>query len=127
MRFEGLNVAEFFSNIKDTLSKVTNAISGNSDGEPPKAAKGNKLNSPESEAEFYTGTTAERSEYVVSEYARYPIVKRDWEGLKRLIAWLEIEPQVTSLQTKGKELLRPGLSLLGTKSPQKSDSSELLA
>src|SRR6476661_323697 len=145
MRFEGLNVAEFFSNIKDTLSKVTNAISGNSDGEPPKAAKGNKLNSPESEAEFYTGTTAERSEYVVSEdaapleeseleseyleseYARYPIVKRDWEGLKRLIAWLEIEPQVTSLQTKGKELLRPGLSLLGNKSPQKSDSSELLA
>src|SRR6478672_2546748 len=149
MRFEGLNVAEFFSNIKDTLSKVTNAISGNSDGEPPKAAKGNKLNSPESEAEFYTGTRDERSEYVVSEdaapleeseyleseyldseyldseYARYPIVKRDWEGLKRLIAWLEIEPQVTSLQTKGKELLRPGLSLLGTKSPQKSDSSEL--
>src|SRR6476469_798224 len=147
MRFDGLNVAEFFSNIKDTLSKVTNAISGNSDGEPPKAAKGNKLNSPESEAEFYTGTTAERSEYVVSEdaapleeseleseyleseylepeYARYPIVKRDWEGLKRLIAWLEIEPQVTSLQTKGKELLRPGLSLLGTQSPQKSESSK---
>ena len=153
MRFEGLNVAEFFSNIKDTLSKVTNAISGNSDREPPKAAKGNKLNSPESEAEFYTGTRDERGEYVVSEdaapledseyldseylepeyleseylepeYARYPIVNRDWEGLKRLIAWLEIEPQVTSLQTKGKELLRPGLSLLGTKSPQKSDSSE---
>src|SRR4028119_1115377 len=156
MRFEGLNVAEFFSNIKDKLSKVTNAISGNSDGEPPKAAKGNKLNSPESEAEFFTRTRDERSEYVVSEdaapleeseyldseyldseyldseylepeYARYPIVKRDWEGLKRLIAWLEIEPQVTSLQTKGKELLRPGLSLLGTKLPQKSDSSELLA
>ncbi|MEG4984456.1 penicillin-binding protein 1A [Microcoleus sp. BR0-C5] len=149
MRFEGLNVAEFFSNIKDTLSKVTNAISGNSDREPPKAAKGNKLNSPESEAEFSTQTRDERSEYVVSEdaapleeseyleseyleseylepeYARYPIVKRNWEGLKRLIAWLEIEPQVTSLQTKGKELLRPGLSLLGTKSPQKSDSSEL--
>lgn len=146
MRFEGLNVAEFFSNIKDKLSKVTNAISGNSDGEPPKAAKGNKLNSPESEAELYTGTREERSEYVVSEdaapleeseyleseyldseYARYPIVKRDWEGLKRLIAWLEIEPQVTSLQTKGKELLRPGLSLLGTKLPKKSDSRELLA
>ncbi|MEG4348615.1 penicillin-binding protein 1A [Microcoleus sp. LAD1_D3] len=149
MRFEGLNVAEFFSNIKDTLSKVTNAISGNSDREPPKAAKGNKLNSPESEAEFYTRTRDERSEYVVSEdsapleeseyleseyleseylepeYARYPIVNRNWQGLKRLIAWLEIEPQVTSLQTKGKELLRPGLSLLGTKSPQKSDSSEL--
>ncbi|MEG4047418.1 penicillin-binding protein 1A [Microcoleus sp. Pol17_C1] len=148
MRFEGLNVAEFFSNIKDTLSKVTNAISGNSDREPPKPAKGNKLNSPKSEAEFYRGTTAERSEYVVSEeaapleeseleseyleseylepeYDRYPIVKREWEGLKRLIAWLEIEPQVTSLQTKGKELLRPGSSLLGTKSPQKSDSSEL--
>ena len=153
MRFEGLNVAEFFSNIKDKLSKVTNAISGNSDGEPPKAAKGNKLNSPESEAEFSTRTRDERSEYVVSEdaapleeseyleseyldseyldseylepeYARYPIVKRDWEGLKRLIAWLEIEPQVTSLQTKGKELLRPGLSLLGNKSPQKSDSSK---
>ncbi|MEG4214975.1 PBP1A family penicillin-binding protein [Microcoleus sp. Pol14C6] len=143
MRFEGLNVAEFFSNIKDTLSKVTNAISGNSDREPPKAAKGNKLNSPESEAQFYTQTRDERAEYVVSEdaappeeseylesdylepeYARYPIVKRDWEGLKRLIAWLEIEPQVTSLQTKGKELLQPGLSLLGTKSPQKSDSSE---
>ena len=146
MRFEGLNVAEFFSNIKDKLSKVTNAISGNSDGEPPKAAKGNKLNSPESEAEFFTRTRDERAEYVVSEdaapleeseyleseylepeYARYPIVKRDWEGLKRLIAWLEIEPQVTSLQTKGKELLRPGLSLLGTKLPQKSESSELLA
>jgi penicillin-binding protein 1A len=151
MRFEGLIVAEFFSNIKDTLSKVTNAISGNSDREPPKAAKGNKLNSPESEAEFYTGTRDERAEYVVSEdaapleeseyleseyleseylepeYDRYPIVKRDWEGLKRLIAWLEIEPQITSLQTKGKELLRPGLSLLGTKLPQKSESSELLA
>lgn len=146
MRFEGLNVAEFFSNIKDKLSKVTNAISGNSDREAPKAAKGNKLKSPESEAEFYTGTREERSEYVISEdaapledseyleseylepeYARYPIVKRDWEGLKRLIAWLEIEPQVTSLQTKGKELLRPGLSLLGTKLPQKSDSSKLLA
>src|SRR4028119_403847 len=141
MRFEGLNVAEFFSNIKDKLSKVTNAISGNSDGEPPKAAKGNKLKSPESEAEFFTRTTAKRSEYVVEEdpapleeseylepeYDRYPIIKRDWEGLKRLIAWLEIEPQITSLQTKGKELLRPGLSLLGTKLPQKSDSSELLA
>ncbi|MEG4442357.1 penicillin-binding protein 1A [Microcoleus sp. AT9_B5] len=154
MRFEGLNVAEFFSNIKDTLSKVTNAISGNSDRELPKAAKVNQLNSPESEAEFYTRTRDERSEYVVSEdaapleeseyleseyleseyleseylepeYARYPIVKRDWEGLKRLIAWLEIEPQVTSLQTKGKELLGPGLSLLGTKLAQKSDSSEL--
>ena len=144
MRFEGLNVAEFFSNIKDKLSKVTNAISGNSDGESPKAAKDNKLNSPESEAEFFTRTRAERAEYVVSEdaapleeseyleseylepeYDRYPIVKRDWEGLKRLIAWLEIEPQVTSLQTKGKELLRPGLSLLGTKLPQKSDSREL--
>src|SRR4028119_1747315 len=143
MRFEGLNVAEFFSNIKDKLSKVTNAISGNSDGEPPKRAKGNRLNSPESEAEFLTGTRDERAEYVVSEdaapleeseyleseyleseYDRYPIVKRDWEGLKRLIAWLEIEPQVTSLQTKGKELLRPGLSLLGNKSPQKSDSSK---
>jgi penicillin-binding protein 1A len=144
MRFEGLNVAEFFSNIKDKLSKVTNAISGNSDGEPPKAAKGNKLNSPESEAEFFTRTTAQRSEYVVEEEPApleeselnseldpenhsYQIVKRDWEGLKRLIAWLEIEPQVTSLQTKGKELLRPGLSWLGTKLPQKSDSSELLA
>ena len=147
MRFEGLNVAEFFSNIKDKLSKVTNAISGNSDGESPKAAKDNKLNSPESEAEFFTRTRAERAEYVVSEdaapleeseyleseylepeYDRYPIVKRDWEGLKRLIAWLEIEPQVTSLQTKGKELLRPGLSLLKTKLPhQKSDSSELVA
>ncbi|WP_333444519.1 penicillin-binding protein 1A [Microcoleus sp. D3_18_C4] len=154
MRFEGLIVAEFFSNIKDTLSKVTNAISGNSDREPPKDAKGNKLNSPESKAEFSTRTRDERSEYVVSEdaaplqeseyleseyleseyleseylepeYARYPIVNRNWQGLKRLIAWLEIEPQVTSLQTKGKELLRPGLSLLGTKSPQKSDSSEL--
>ena len=147
MRFEGLNVAEFFSNIKDKLSKVTNAISGNSDGEPPKTAKGNKLNSPESEAEFFTRTRDERAEYVVSEdaapleeseyleseylepeYDRYPIVKRDWEGLKRLIAWLEIEPQVTRLQTKGKEFLRPGLSLLKTKLPhQKSDSSELLA
>ncbi len=149
MRFEGLNVAEFFSNIKDKLSKVTNAISGNSHREPPKSANGNKLNSPESEAEFYTRTRDERAEYVVSEdaapleeseyleseyleseylepeYARYPIVKRDWEGLKRLIAWLEIQPQVTSLQTKGKELLRPGLSLLGTKLPQKLDSSEL--
>src|SRR4028118_261366 len=144
MRFEGLNVAEFFSNIKDKLSKVTNAISGNSDGEPPKAAKGNKLKSPESEAEFFTRTTAQRSEYVVEEEPApleeselnseldpenhsYQIVKREWEGLKRLIAWLEIEPQVTSLQTKGKELLRPGLSLLSTKLPQKSDSSELLA
>ena len=144
MRFEGLNVAEFFSNIKDTLSKVTNAISGNSDREPPKAAKGNKLNSPESEAEFFTRTTAKRSEYVVEEdpapleeselhpeldpeIQRYQIVKRDWEGLKRLIAWLEIEHQVTSLQTKGKELLRPGLSWLGTKLPPKSESSELRA
>ena len=69
MRFEGLNVAEFFSNIKDKLSKVTNAISGNSDGEPPKAAKGNKLNSPESEAEFFTRTRDEKAEYVVSEDA----------------------------------------------------------
>ncbi|MEG3986664.1 PBP1A family penicillin-binding protein [Microcoleus sp. S28C3] len=142
MRFEGLNVAEFFSNIKGKLSKVTNAISGNSDREPPKAAKGNKLNSPETEAEFFTRTTAAGSEYVVEEdpapleeseinweldpeIQRYQIVKRDWEGLKRLIAWLEIEPQVTSLQTKGKKLLRPGLSLLETKLSQKSDSSEL--
>ena len=142
MRFEGLNVAEFFSNIKDKLSKVTNAISGNSDRESPNAEKGNELKSPESEAEFSTRTTGERSEYVVSEdaapleeselgleyldseYDRYPIVKRDWEGLKRLIVWLEIEPQVTSLQAKGKELLRPGLNLLGTKLPQKSDSSD---
>ncbi|MEG4347938.1 penicillin-binding protein 1A [Microcoleus sp. A003_D6] len=142
MRFEGLNVAEFFSNIKDKLSKVTNAISGNSDRESLNAAQGNELKSPESEAEFSTRTTDERSEYVVEEdrvpleeselnweldpeIQRYQIVKRDWEGLKRLIAWLEIEPQVTSLQTKGKELLRPGLSLLETKLPQKSDSSEL--
>ena len=139
MRFEGLNVAEFFSNIKDKLSKVTKAAGGNSDQESPNVANSTGLNSQQSSAQLSAQSTNERSEYVVSEDAapleeseyldseheRYPIVKRDWEGLKRLIAWLEIEPQVTSLQSKGQGLLRPGLSLLGTKLPKKSDSSEL--
>ena len=135
MSFEGLNVAEFFSNIKDKLSKVTNAISGNSDQESPQAAKGNEVESPESEAEFSTRTTAEQSEYVMPEDStppqeselepenhNYPIVKRDWEGLKQLIIWLEIEPQVTSFQAKGKELLQPGLTWLETKLSKKSES-----
>ena len=135
MSFEGLNVAEFFSNIKDKLSKVTNAISGNSERESPQAAKGNEVESPESEAEFSTQTTAEQSEYVMpedstppqeseleSENYNYPIVKRDWEGLKQLIIWLEIEPQVTSFQAKGKELLQPGLTWLEAKLPKKSQS-----
>jgi penicillin-binding protein 1A len=136
MRFEGLNVAEFFSNIKDKLSKVTNAISGNSERESPQAAKGNELDSLESEAEFSTRTTAQQSEYVVPENPvppqeselepenhNYPIVKRDWEGLKQLIIWLEIEPQVTSFQAKGKELLQPGLTWLEAKLPKKSQSN----
>ena len=135
MRFEGLNVAEFFSNIKDKLSKVTNATSGNSDGELPQAVKGNELDSPESEAEFSTRTTAEQSEYVIPEDSippqeselepenyNYPIVKRDWEGLKRLIIWLEIEPQVIIFQAKQKELLQPGLTWLETKLSKKSES-----
>ena len=143
MRFEGLNVAEFFSNIKDKLSKVTKAVGGNSDRESPNVANSTGLNSPQSAAQLSAQSTGDRSEYVVSEDAeplekselpseysdsqhdQYPIVKRDWEGLRRLIIWLEIEPQVTSLQAKGKGLLRPGLSLLGTKLPKKSDSSEL--
>jgi len=129
-------VAEFFSNIKDKLSKVTNAISGNSERESPQAAKGNELDSLESEAEFSTRTTAQQSEYVVPENPvppqeselepenhNYPIVKRDWEGLKQLIIWLEIEPQVTSFQAKGKELLQPGLTWLEAKLPKKSQSN----
>ena len=142
MRFEGLNVAEFFSNIKDKLSKVTKGVGGNSDRELPNAANSTGLNSPPSPAQLSTPTTTAGSEYVVSEdsappeeselaseyldseHHQYPIVKRNWEGLRRLIVWLEIEPQVTSLQAKGKGLLRPGLSLLGTKLPEKSESSE---
>ncbi|MEG5192183.1 penicillin-binding protein, partial [Microcoleus sp. ARI1-A4] len=134
-------MAEFLSNIKDKLSKVTKAVGGNSDRESPNAANSNGLKEPQSPAQLSARTTDARSEYVISEdaetpeeselaseyldseYDEYPIVKRDWEGLKRLIAWLEIEPQVTSLQAKGKELLRPGLSLLGTKLPEKSDKS----
>ena len=129
-------MAEFFSNIKDKLSKVTNAISGNSERESPQAAKGNELDSLESEAEFSTRTTAQQSEYVVPENPvppqeselepenhNYPIVKRDWEGLKQLIIWLEIEPQVTSFQAKGKELLQPGLTWLEAKLPKKSQSN----
>ncbi len=140
MRFEGLNVAEFFSNIKDKLSKVTKAVGGNSDRESPNAANSTGLNSSQSPAQLSAESTGERSEYVVSEdaappeeselaskyleseYDRYPIVKRDWEGLRRLIVWLEIEPQVTSLQSKGKGLLRTGLSL--PKSPKKLESSD---
>ena len=132
-------MAEFFSNIKDKLSKVTKAVGGNSDRESPNVANSNGLNSPQSPAQFSAQSTDERSEYVVSEDAappeeseylesehhQYPIVKRDWEGLRRLIIWLEIEPQVASLQSKGQELLRPGFSLLGTKLSQKSDSSKL--
>ncbi len=136
MRFEGLNVAEFFSNIKDKLSKVTNAISGNSDRESLKTAKDNELESPESQAEFSTRTTAEQSEYVMPEDSKplqeseleyenhkSPIVKRDWEGLKRLIVWLEIEPQVTRFQVNRKELLQPGLIWLETKLAKKSESN----
>ncbi|MEG4637985.1 penicillin-binding protein, partial [Microcoleus sp. Aus8_D4] len=133
-------MAEFFSNIKDKLSKVTKGVGGNSDRESPNAAHSTGLNSPPSPAQLSARTTDVRSEYVVSEDAappedselaseyldskhdQYPIVKRDWEGLKRLIAWLEIEPQVTSWQAKGKELLRPGLSVLGNKLPEKSDN-----
>jgi penicillin-binding protein 1A len=141
MRFEGLNVSEFFSNIKNKLSKVTKGVGGNSDRESPNAANSTGLNSP-SPAQLSAQTTDARSEYVVSEnsepqeselaseysdseHDEYPIVKRDWEGLKRLIAWLEVEPKVTSLQAKGKELLRPGVSVLRTKLPEKSDNSLL--
>ncbi len=135
MRFEGLNVAEFFSNIKDKLSKVTNAISGNFDRKSPQAAKGKELDLPESQAEFSTRTTAEQLEYVMPEDStppqeseleheshNYPIVKRDWEGLKRLIVWLEIEPQVSNFQAKQKEFLQPGLIWLETKLSKKSES-----
>ena len=140
MRFEGLNVAEFFSNIKDKLSKVTKAAGGNSDLESPNAANSTGLNSRPSPAELSAQTTDSRSEYVVSEddeppeeselaseysdseHDEYPIVKRNWEGLRRLIVWLEIEPQVTSLQEKGKGLLRPRLSVPRTKLPEKSDN-----
>ncbi len=143
MRFEGLNVAEFFSNIKDTLSKVTSAAGGNSEEKSPKASSGTGLNSPESvgekEVEVSAKTEIERSEYVVEdplhpplseleldwENQNYQIVKRDWEGLKRLIVWLEIEPQVTNWQTKGKELLQPGLTWLGAKSPKKLEQGEI--
>ncbi len=139
MRFEGLNVSEFFSNIKDKLSKVTKGVGDNSDRESPNAANSTGLNSPQSPPQLSAQTRGERSEYVVSEDAEppeysdsehdeYPIVKRDWEGLKRLIAWLEIEPQITSLQAKGKGLLRPGLRVQGAELPKKlesSDSSEL--
>ncbi|MEG3863128.1 transglycosylase domain-containing protein [Microcoleus sp. herbarium12] len=143
MRFEGLNVSEFFSNIKDKLSKVTKGVGDNSDRESPNTANSTGLNSPPSPAQLSAKTTDVRSEYVISEdgeppeeselaseysdseHDEYPIVKRNWEGLRRLIVWLEIEPQVTSLQEKGKELLRPGLSLLGTKLPEKSQSREL--
>ncbi len=133
MRLEGLNVAEFFSNIKDKLSKVTKAISGNSNRESPQVAKDNELDSPESEAEFSTRTTAEQSEYVMPEDStpqqeselerenhNYPIVNRDWEGLKRLIIWLQIEPQVTSFQAKQKKLLQLGLTWWETKLSEKS-------
>lgn len=136
-------MAEFFSNIKDKLSKVTKAVGGNSDRESPNVANSTGLNSPQSAVQLSAQSTGDRSEYVVSEdaeppeeselrseyleseYDRYPIVKRDWEGLRRLIVWLEIEPQVASfLEAKGKGLLRPRSSLLGTKLPNKSESSE---
>ncbi|MCC3453842.1 MAG: penicillin-binding protein 1A [Microcoleus sp. PH2017_29_MFU_D_A] len=143
MRFEGLNVSEFFSNIKDKLSKVTKGVGDNSDLESPNAANSTGLNSSQSPPELSGRITGERSEYVISEDAEppeeselaseysyseqdeFPIVKRDWEGLRRLIVWLEIEPQVSSLQEKGKRLLGPGLSLLGNKLPEQSHSSEL--
>lgn len=132
-------MSEFFSNIKDKLSKVTKGVGDNSDRESPNAANSTGLNSPQSPPQLSAQTRGERSEYVVSEDAEppeysdsehdeYPIVKRDWEGLKRLIAWLEIEPQITSLQAKGKGLLRPGLRVQGAELPKKlesSDSSEL--
>ena len=142
MRFEGLNVAEFFSNIKDTLSKVTKAAGGNSDRESPNAANSTGLNSSPSLPELGPQATGERSEYVVSENSEdaeppeeselaseyysdseddeYPIVQRNWQGLRRLIIWLEIEPLIATLQAKGRELLQPRLSGRGTKSPQKS-------
>ncbi|MFS8120758.1 MAG: transglycosylase domain-containing protein, partial [Microcoleus sp.] len=142
MRFEGLNVAEFFSNINDKLSKVTKAVGGNSDLESPNVANSTGLNSPQSPDQLSAQTTGERSEYVVSEDAEhpeelelgseyysdseddeYPRVQRNWQGLKRLIIWLEIEPLITTLQAKGRELLQPGLSGRRTKSPQKSDNS----
>jgi len=132
MRFEGLNVAEFFSNIKDKLSKVTNAIGGNSDRELPHAANGTGLTSPESDAQLSTQTATESSEYVVedsqplkeskldSSNNEYPIVRRDWQGLRRLIAWLEIEAQVTNLQTKGKQFFQPQLRRWEAKLPKKT-------
>lgn len=130
-------MAEFLSNIKDKLSKVTNAISGNLNQKLPQAAKGKELDLPESQPEFSTRTTAEQSEYVMRkdsitpqeseletpENQYYPIVKRDWQGLKQLIVWLEIEPQVTSFQAKGKEFLQPGLIWLEAKFPKKSESN----
>ncbi|MEG4863717.1 MULTISPECIES: transglycosylase domain-containing protein [unclassified Microcoleus] len=146
MRFEGLNVAEFFSNIKDKLSKVTKAARGNSDRESPNAANSTGLNSSPSLPELYPQATDERSEYVVSEDAEppeeselaseysypkdgeYPRVQRHWQGLKRLIVWLEIEPQVTMLQAKGRELLQPVFGRRRTRSSKKIkrfDSSKL--
>ena len=142
MRFEGLNVAEFFSNINDKLSKVTKAVGGNSDLESPNVANSTGLNSPQSPAQLSAQTTDARSDYVISEDAtppeeselgseyysdseddEYPRVQRNWQGLRRLIIWLEIEPLITTLQAKGRELLRPGLSGHRTKSPRKSDNS----
>ncbi|MEG5058495.1 PBP1A family penicillin-binding protein [Microcoleus sp. A2-C5] len=139
MRYEGLNVSEFFSNIKYKLSKVTKGVGGNSDLESPNAANSTGLNSPPSPDQLSAQTTDARSDYVVSEDAEppeeselaseyysdseddeYPRVQRNWQGLRRLIIWLEIEPLITTLQAKGRELLQPGLSGHRTKSPKKS-------
>lgn len=76
MRFEGLNVAEFFSNIKDKLSKVTKAVGGNSDRESPNVANSTGLNSPQSAAQLSAQSTGDRSEYVVSEDAE-PLEKSE--------------------------------------------------
>ncbi|WP_228057173.1 transglycosylase domain-containing protein [Tychonema sp. LEGE 07203] len=141
MRFEGLNVAEFFSNIKkDELSKVTKEAGGNSDRESPNAANSTGLNSSPSLPQLYPQARTERSEYVVSEdpeppqeselrqeyyYSdseddRYLRVKGNWQGLKRLIIWLEIEPLISTLQAKGREVLQARLGGHRTKSPKKS-------
>jgi penicillin-binding protein 1A len=143
MRFEGLNVAEFFSNIKDTLSKVTSAAGGNSEEKSPNASNSNGLNSLESvggsEPEVSGPTVTERSEYVIESTAHPPMsereldrenqnyqtVNRRWEGLRQLIIWLEIEPQVNSLQAKLKELLQPNLNRSGSKSSDKLRTGEV--
>ncbi|MGL5064879.1 MAG: PBP1A family penicillin-binding protein [Microcoleus sp.] len=135
-------MAEFFSNIKDTFSKVTGTAGGNSEEKSPDASNGTGLNLPESvgssEVVVSAMTDKERSEYVVGEPSdpamsdlelewenqNYQTINRRWEGLRQLIIWLEIEPQVNSLQSKVKEVLQPGLNRLRSKSAKSGKSQE---